>query len=104
MSWPYETNWRGTQRRVYDPSSGLRRRTVSVYSAKTIDPAPCGSCPCTHPPRLWWERPELRGIPGQTSDAGGTVGHVMKVRFHLHRATLFGFQVGEETSFPGQAP
>ena len=54
--------------------------------------------------RLWWERPELRGIPGQTSDAGGTVGHVMKVRFHLHRATLFGFQVGEETSFPGQAP
>ena len=53
--------------------------------------------------RLWWERPELRGIPGQTSDAGGTVGHVLKVRFHLHRATLFGFQVGEETSFPGQA-
>ena len=52
---------------------------------------------------LWWERPELRGIPGQTSDAGGTVGHVMKVRFHLHRAALFGFQVGEETSFPGQA-
>ena len=40
--------------------------------------------------------------PRSDSDAGGTEWHVMKVRFHLHRATLFGFQIGEETSFPGQ--
>jgi hypothetical protein len=51
-----------------------------------------------HPARL-----ALTGRCGQTSAAGGVVGHVVKLRFHLHRATLFGFQVGDEGTSPPPA-
>jgi len=47
-----------------------------------------------------WEREDLVGGFGQISDKQGRVGHVVKLRFHLHRATLFAFQVGEEDSMP----
>jgi len=50
--------------------------------------------------RLCWGRQELIGRYGQTSAAGGNIGHVVKVRFYLHRATLFGFQVGDEDGAP----
>src|SRR5262249_46931111 len=38
-----------------------------------------------------WNRDDLDGRFGQVSDQGGKIGHVIKLRFHLHRATLFGF-------------
>jgi hypothetical protein len=47
-----------------------------------------------------WGRDELVGSYGQCSDDGGVVGHVVKLRFYLHGATLFGFQVGEEGAMP----
>ncbi len=46
--------------------------------------------------RFSWNDPSLTGAFGQTSPDGGSVGHVAKVRFHLHRATLFGFQIGDD--------
>jgi len=53
--------------------------------------------------RLSWGRDELMGKYGQSSDEGGEVGHVIKVRFYLHKATLFGFQVGDEEAKPEYA-
>lgn len=50
--------------------------------------------------RFCWGQEELVGINGQTSDEGGKVGHVVKLRFYLHKATLYGFQVGKEGSMP----
>jgi len=50
--------------------------------------------------RFSWGSDDLVGSYGQTSAAGGAVGHVVKLRFHLHRATLFGFQVGAEETLP----
>jgi hypothetical protein len=47
-----------------------------------------------------WGRSELDGSFGQTSDRGGKIGHVVKLRFYLHKATLFGFQVGRPGSRP----
>ena len=47
-----------------------------------------------------WGGEELVGACGQQSAAGGQVGHVVKLRFHLHRATLYGFGVGEERASP----
>ena len=47
----------------------------------------------------WGER-SLAGKFDQVSEAGGRIGHVVKVRFHLHKATLFGFHVGAEDSHP----
>jgi hypothetical protein len=43
--------------------------------------------------RFTW-RDGLIGRYGDSSVGGGTIGHVVKVRFHLHRATLFGFDMG----------
>src|SRR5262249_34017576 len=40
-----------------------------------------------------WGREELTGRAGQLSARQGKVGHVIKLRFHLHRATLYGFQL-----------
>ena len=37
---------------------------------------------------------------GQVSEKGGRVGHVTKLRFYLHKATLYGFQVGDEGVMP----
>jgi len=47
-----------------------------------------------------WGDEELTGACGQSSAAGGAVGHVVKLRFHLHRATLYGFAAGEEGAAP----
>jgi hypothetical protein len=47
---------------------------------------------------LSWSRDDLDGRFGQVSDQGGKVGHVVKLRFHLRRATLFGFEIGGPTS------
>jgi hypothetical protein len=38
------------------------------------------------------------GRCGQLSDAGGTVGHIVKLRFYLHQATLYGFQAGDAST------
>jgi hypothetical protein len=43
--------------------------------------------------RFTWGE-SLVGRHGDTSDEGGKIGHVVKLRFHLHCATLFGFEVG----------
>ena len=51
--------------------------------------------------RFSWGKSEMTGRPGQTSEGGGTVGHVVKLRIYLHRATLYGFMIGDEVSFPG---
>lgn len=50
--------------------------------------------------RCHWGREVLTGEYGQQSDAGGRVGHVVKLRFHLRRATLYGFSIGEEGAGP----
>ncbi len=50
--------------------------------------------------RLWWNDERLVGRFGQESGAGGKIGHVVKLRFHLHKATLFGFQVGDAGRTP----
>ena len=50
--------------------------------------------------QFFWGNEHLTGISGQESDAGGKVGHVVKLRFHLHKATLYGFQIGEEGAMP----
>ena len=47
-----------------------------------------------------WGREDLSGKFGQVSDQDGKIGHVVKLRFYLHKAALFGFQVGEEGSMP----
>jgi len=47
-----------------------------------------------------WKPGGLEGRFGQTSDQGGKVGHVVKLRFYLHKATLFGFQLGRPGSRP----
>jgi hypothetical protein len=46
--------------------------------------------------RLWWGDESLVGSFGQESVAGGRIGHVVRLRFHFHRTTLFGWQIGEE--------
>ena len=51
---------------------------------------------------LHWGREELIGRPDQTSDEKGTVGHVVKLRFHLHKATLYGFQAGDTLARPSE--
>ena len=43
--------------------------------------------------RFYWGDESLTGAHGQTSTAGGTVGHVVKIRFHLYGTTLFGFDL-----------
>ena len=48
-----------------------------------------------------WNRDDLDGRFGQVSDQGGKIGHVIKLRFHLHRATLFGFEIGRPSSAGG---
>ncbi len=50
--------------------------------------------------RFFWGREDLVGRSGQVSDEEGRVGHVVKLRFHLHRATLYAFQIGEEGAMP----
>jgi len=40
----------------------------------------------------------LTGAAGQESSEGGVVGHVVKLRLHLDRATLFGFDIGAAAS------
>jgi hypothetical protein len=67
-------------------------------AASRVEPTADGGLRCT------WGDGRLDGRCGQISDAGGTVGHVVKLRFHLHRATLFGFQAGEEGATPARAP
>ena len=47
-----------------------------------------------------WGRDDLDGRFAQTSARGGKIGHVVKLRFYLHKATLFGFQVGRPGSRP----
>ena len=42
----------------------------------------------------------LTGMFGQTADGEAKVGHVVKLRFHLRKATLFGFDVGTEGDVP----
>ncbi len=49
---------------------------------------------------FYWERDDLVGRSGQESRQKGQVGHVVKVRFYLHRAALYGF----ELSPPGTMP
>jgi len=50
--------------------------------------------------RFSWSRDELVGRFGQVSDTGDAIGHVVKLRFHLHRATLYGFQMGVDGASP----
>jgi len=45
--------------------------------------------------RFFWGEKRFTGAPGEAIEGGRNVGHVVKVRFHLHKATLFGFSVGE---------
>ena len=53
--------------------------------------------------RLHWGREDLTGACNQVSEAGGKIGHVLKLRFHLHEATVYGFDVGEEGAMPDYA-
>ena len=46
--------------------------------------------------RFSWADDDRTGRCGQVSDAGGTVGHIVKLRFYLHQATLYGFQAGDD--------
>lgn len=50
--------------------------------------------------RFYWDREELVGKFDQVSEAEGRIGHVVKLRFYLHRATLYGFGIGQEGSMP----
>ena len=50
--------------------------------------------------RFSWGREDLVGNFGQTSEAEGLIGHVVKLRFLLYRATLYAFQIGEEGAMP----
>jgi hypothetical protein len=38
------------------------------------------------------------GVFGQKSDEGGSIGLFAKLCVHLHRTTLYGYQIGEDTS------
>ena len=42
----------------------------------------------------------LTGAYGQIAQDDTAVGHVVKLRIHLHKATLFGFDIGEEGAYP----
>ena len=50
--------------------------------------------------RFQWGSEGMTGSSGQVSARGGRVGHVIKLRFHLKGATLYGFQVGEDRARP----
>jgi hypothetical protein len=50
--------------------------------------------------RFSWGREDQVGRSDQVGEKGGRVGHVLKLRFHLHKATLYAFQVGEEGGTP----
>ena len=47
-----------------------------------------------------WGENRLEGALGDESPEGGVVQRVVKLRFVLHRATLYGFAVGEEGASP----
>lgn len=57
-------------------------------SVSRLRPAPDGSWRC-----LW--DGGLDAAYGRASATGGTIGHVIKLRFHLRDATLYGFHVGD---------
>lgn len=44
---------------------------------------------------VWSSDGRLDGRYLQESSEGGVVGHVLKIRFHLRRAALYGFNIGE---------
>jgi hypothetical protein len=50
--------------------------------------------------RFYWRKPEFTATAGQVSERGGPIGHVVKVRFHLRGATLYGFQLGQSNGMP----
>ena len=45
----------------------------------------------------------LGGVPGEESAAGGRIGHVVRLRFHLRRATLCGFAAGDKGATPARS-
>ncbi|MBU7004915.1 MAG: hypothetical protein HXS50_05070, partial [Theionarchaea archaeon] len=49
---------------------------------------------------FFWGPDELVGRTGQISDQNGRIGNVIKLRFLLNRATLYGFQAGDEGAMP----
>jgi hypothetical protein len=50
--------------------------------------------------RFTWGREDLIGSFGQASEREGLIGHVVKLRFLLRRATLYAFKIGAEGSMP----
>jgi hypothetical protein len=49
---------------------------------------------------LYWDRKDFVGSFGQVSRREAKVGHVIKLRFHLDQATLYGFRVADAASTP----
>ena len=50
--------------------------------------------------RFSWGGDEFVGTYGEQREGDAIVGHVVKLRFHLHKATLYGFQAGTEDAMP----
>jgi hypothetical protein len=48
---------------------------------------------------VFWEG-GLSGAYYDKSVHGGRVLHIVKLRFYLHKAAVYGFSIGEETSYP----
>jgi hypothetical protein len=84
------------------PGGYLRAEVLDVYEQvlpgweaekSRLEPGARGTS------RIFWGD-NLDGCFEQQSPEGGVVQHVLKLRFHLYRATLFGVEVGER----GQGP
>lgn len=81
------------------PGGGIEVEVLDQYaktiagwdrSSSRLRPNPDGSRRCV------WGDGDLEAGYGRTSPAGGAIGHVIKLRFHLRNATLYGFQAGED--------
>lgn len=53
-----------------------------------------------HHMRFTWGSDGMAGHPGQESVQRGKIGHVIKLRFYLRGATLWGFQAGNHDATP----
>lgn len=83
---------------------GWIRAEILDHYGRVIPGWDLGSCTAEEGPgdRLLfhWGQGKLTGCCGQESDEGGRIGHVVRLRFQLHMATLYGFQVGEDGAMP----
>jgi hypothetical protein len=105
-----ETKWlcnygsRGVEAHAEIEEGGWIRAEILDQYGRVIPGWDLDSCTTHEGPggrlQFSWGGDDLTGYSGQVSAEGGKVGNIVKLRFVLHKATLFGFQTGEEGAMP----